>query len=71
VNSFFANRVPNTPFPASMVSLPLLAVVDIDNNTTDLAFFGQTRLQLTDKLRVELGALNKESTVIAVLLHSM
>lgn len=56
VDSFFANRVPNTPFPASMFSLPLLAVVDIDNNTTDLAFFGQTRLQLTDKLRVELGA---------------
>ena len=56
VDSFFANRVPNTPFPASVASLPLLAEVDITNKTSDLAFFGQTRLKLTDKLRVELGA---------------
>ena len=56
MDRFFVNRVPNTPFPASMFSLPLLAVGDIDNNATDLAFFGETRLQLTDKLRVELGA---------------
>lgn len=56
VDSFFANRVPNTPFPASMFALPLLAEVDIMNKTSDLAFFGQARLKLSDKLRVELGA---------------
>lgn len=56
VDSFFANRVPNTPFPANMFALPLLAEVDITNKTSDLAFFGQARLKLTDRLRVELGA---------------
>lgn len=56
VTSFYANATPPTPFPATTASLPLLAEVDIINNTEDFAVFGNTRFDLTDKLKVELGA---------------
>lgn len=56
VTAFYANAVPRTPFPASMASLPLIADVDIINNTEDFAVFGNTRFDFTDKLHVELGA---------------
>lgn len=56
VTSFFANANPRTPFPATTASLPLLASVDIINNTRDLAFFANTRFDFTDKLHVEIGA---------------
>ena len=56
VDSFFANAVPRTPFPASQFALPITASVNIFNNTEDLAGFGNLRFQLTDRLRVEAGA---------------
>ncbi|MEC3948852.1 TonB-dependent receptor [Sphingobium sp. HWE2-09] len=56
VTSFYANAVPRTPFPAAMASLPLLADVNIINNTSDLAAFGNARFDFTDKLHVEVGA---------------
>lgn len=56
VDSFFANAVPRTPFPATQFALPITAIVDIYNNIEDLAAFGNLRFQLTDRLRLETGA---------------
>jgi len=56
VTAFYANANPRTPFPATTASLPLLALVDITNDTRDFAIFGNTRFDFTDKLHVEIGA---------------
>jgi len=56
VTRFFANGKPVTPFPAASASLPLLASVDIYNNTRDFAFFGNARFDFTEKLHAEIGA---------------
>ena len=56
VTAFYANATPRTPFPATMASLPLSADVDIINDTSDFALFGNTRFDVTDKLHVEVGA---------------
>lgn len=53
---FFSLATPPTPIPASQLRLPLLASVDIVNDSSDLAFFGSARFQMSDRLRLELGS---------------
>jgi iron complex outermembrane receptor protein len=55
-DSFFSLTAPPTPIPASQLRLPLLAAVDIENDSSDLAFFGSARFQVSDRLKLELGA---------------
>ena len=53
LNTFFnAGGVPLPP----TTRLPLLANVNIKNNSSDLAFFGDVRARITDKLKIDIGA---------------
>ena len=55
-DSFFSLTAPPTPIPAAQLRLPLLASVDIANDSSDLAFFGSARFRVSDRLKLELGA---------------
>ncbi len=55
-DTLFGNASPYTPFPATMFRLPITALTDITNNNQDMAIFGEARFEVTEKLRVEVGA---------------